>query len=115
MLILPAFPGVIAVLKTSTSYSRPSFVTRSGRRIELTPTGYKLLARLMRDAPRIVSRHALEEAVWGDEPPDSDALRSHLHVLRQAIDRPFGEPMLVTVPGFGYRLVDPRDGAAGAA
>lgn len=90
-------------------------VTRAGRRIELTPTGYKLLARLMRDAPRIVPRRALEDAVWGDEPPESDALRSHLHVLRQEIDKPFGEAMLVTVPSFGYRLVDPRGGDPGAA
>ncbi len=90
-------------------------VTRAGRRLELTPTGYRLLARLMRDAPRLVSRQALEDAVWGDEPPDSDALRSHLHVLRLAVDRPFGEPMLLTVPGFGYRLVDPHDEAAGGA
>ena len=83
---------------------------RAGRPIELTPTGYKLLARLMRDAPKLVARQALEYEVWGEEPPDSDALRTHLHSLRQAIDKPFGAPMLRTVQGFGYRIVDPVAG-----
>jgi DNA-binding response OmpR family regulator len=44
--------------------------------------------------------------IWGDDPPDSDALRTHIHALRQAIDRPFSKPMLRTLPGSGYRLVD---------
>ena len=82
-------------------------VTRSGRRIDLTPTGYKLLARLMQAAPKIVARETLEYAVWGDEPPESDALRTHIHALRQAIDKPFDTPMLRTVQGIGYRLAPP--------
>jgi len=80
---------------------------RSSQRIELTPIGYRLLAALMRTAPRVATRAALEHAVWGDDPPASDALRSHLHALRLALDKPFERPMLVTVQGVGYRLVDP--------
>ncbi len=82
-------------------------VTRSGRRIDLTPTGYKLLARLMQSAPGIVARATLEYAVWGDEPPESDALRTHIHALRQAIDKPFDRQILKTVQGIGYRLAAP--------
>ena len=80
--------------------------TRASRRIELTPTGYKLLAALMQAAPKIVSREALEDAVWGDERPDSDALRTHIHALRQALDKPFAQPLLKTLQGVGYRLVE---------
>lgn len=85
-------------------------VRRAGRRLELTPFGYKLLASLLRVAPRLVTREELEEELWKDEPPLSDALRSHIHALRQAIDKPFppSEAMLVTVPGIGYRLVCPN-------
>lgn len=79
-------------------------LTRAGQRIELTPTGYKLLARLMRAAPALVSREALAYEIWGDEPPDSDALRTHIHALRRAVDKPFATPLLITVPGLGYRL-----------
>jgi DNA-binding response OmpR family regulator len=82
-------------------------VTRGGRRVELTPTGYKLLRALIRVAPRVLSREALEREVWGDDPPDSESLRTHIHTLRQVLDKSFASPMLKTVQNVGYRLVDP--------
>ena len=44
--------------------------------------------------------------MWGDEPPDSDALRTHVYQLRQVLDRPFDAPLLETVHSVGYRLAD---------
>jgi DNA-binding response OmpR family regulator len=82
-------------------------VERQGREISLPPIPLKVLDVLMRESPRVVSRRELEFEIWGDSPPDSDALRAHLHVLRSAIDRPFARPLLHTVHGVGYRLVDP--------
>jgi len=79
--------------------------TREGRPVQLTRTGYTLLRCLLAAAPRIVTRETLEQAVWGEDRPDSDALRTHIHALRQAIDKPFVTPMLQTVAGVGYRLV----------
>lgn len=84
-------------------------VTRAGRKLTLTPTGYKLLEALIRRAPAIMPRDVLLREIWGDNPPDSDALRTHIHALRQALDRPFVTPMLRTLPGSGYRLVDSED------
>ena len=81
--------------------------TRGGRPLRLTPTGYKLLAALLRTAPNLMRRDDLEREVWGDEVPDSDVLRSHIYALRAALDKPFAAPMLKTLPGIGYRLVDP--------
>lgn len=81
---------------------------RAGQRLQLTPTGYKLLAAMMHAAPQVLSREALERTVWGDSPPDSDALRTHIHALRAALDKPFATAMLKTIPGIGYRLVDPN-------
>ena len=78
---------------------------RAGVAISLTKTGYILLTCLMREAPRLVSRDKLEHAVWGDDRPDSDALRTHIHALRQALDKPFPFAMLRTVPGIGFHLV----------
>ena len=78
---------------------------RAGRPLALTKTGYVLLRCLMKDAPRLVPREKLEQEVWGDDRPDSDALRTHLHALRQALDKPFSFSMLRTVPGIGYKLV----------
>lgn len=84
-------------------------VTRAGQPLELTPTGYKILAALMRAAPTLMTRQAIEREVWGDSPPDSDALRTHIHTLRQVLDKPFSQPMLLTLPGTGYRLVVPGE------
>jgi DNA-binding response OmpR family regulator len=89
-------------------------VMRAKRRIDLTPTGYKVLAKLMQAAPKLVSRESLEYEIWGDEPPDSDALRTHIHALRHALDKTFPVPMLKTLQGVGYRLVDPTLGNSDA-
>ncbi len=86
--------------------------TRAGKPLALTRTGYVLLRCLMREAPRLVSRDTLEHEVWGEDRPDSDALRTHLHALRQALDKPFPFAMLRTVPGIGYKLLAPEDEAA---
>lgn len=79
-------------------------LTRAGRPLELPPIPMRLLETLMRRSPSLVTRAELERAAWGDQPPDSDALRTHLHLLRQTIDKPFARPLLHTVRGFGYRL-----------
>jgi DNA-binding response OmpR family regulator len=78
---------------------------RAGRPLALTKTGYRILACLMRESPKVVLRQTLESEIWGDNPPESDALRTHIHALRQAIDKPPESPMLKTVQGIGYRLV----------
>jgi DNA-binding response OmpR family regulator len=79
--------------------------------IKLTRTGLRMLELLMRRAPEVVSRQEMERAIWGDEPPDSDAaLRVHVHGLRVALDRPFAVKLLQTVPGIGYRLAPDGEG-----
>jgi DNA-binding response OmpR family regulator len=85
--------------------------TRAGVPLALTKTGYILLRCLMRGSPGLVTREKLEHAVWGDNRPDSDALRTHLHALRQALDKPFAFPMLRTVSGVGYKLTATDEGA----
>lgn len=82
-------------------------VTRGGQRFHLGPIGLKLLEILMQKSPAVVRRETLEAALWGDEPPDSDSLRSHIHSLRQQIDKPFPTSLLHTVHGVGYRLAAP--------
>ncbi len=81
--------------------------TRAGQPLRLNPIGHKLLAILMQKSPAVVRREQLEEALWGDDVPDSDSLRSHIHQLRQVLDKPFGTPLLHTVHGVGFRLAEP--------
>jgi len=81
-------------------------VTRDGFEITVSPIGLKILQLLMRRSPRVVPRRDIEREIWGDLPPDSDALRSHMYTLRKVIDKPFGAPLIRTVHGAGFRLTD---------
>lgn len=86
--------------------------TRAGNSLKLHMASMRLLEVLMRASPNVVSRQELEYVLWGDAPPDSNPLRSHLHELRKALDKPFAFAMLRTVHGVGYRLIasDKDDG-----
>lgn len=84
-------------------------VYREDKPIKLTPTGFKILHILMQSSPNVVSKAELEERVWGNDIPNSDALRTHMHSVRTQIDKPFKTPMIHTVPGVGYQLRNPED------
>lgn len=99
--------GSAEVLKVAdlTFDVRTLIVRRAGQRVDLTPAGLKLLDKLMRVSPGVLSRQDAERAIWGEDPPDSDAaLRGHIHALRQALDQGFEPRLLHTVHGVGYRL-----------
>ena len=81
-------------------------IMRGERAIELPPIALKLLETLMRHSPRVLNRSDLEHAIWGDTPPDSDALRAHMHLLRGAIDGEGEAPLIRTVRGVGYQLAE---------
>jgi DNA-binding response OmpR family regulator len=84
-------------------------VERGGRRIDLGPIPLRILEMLMRRSPAVVRREELEHAVWGNDPPDSDALRAHMHALRSAVDRDSSVPLVHTLRGIGYQLAAPDD------
>ncbi|MGB5707350.1 MAG: response regulator transcription factor [Arenicellales bacterium] len=87
--------------------SRTRKVSRAGQDIILSPTGFRILRILLRESPAVVSRDALENELWGDEVPDSDALRSHIYILRKAIDRPFEDEhgaLIKTIKGVGLKI-----------
>lgn len=79
-------------------------VSRGNKVIELPPVPLKLLEFLMRQSPRVVPREEIERAIWGDSPPDSDALRAHLYILRNAVDKNSDQPLLKTLRGIGYQI-----------
>ena len=79
-------------------------VARNGQVVHLSPSGWKLLELLLRAAPNAVSKNRLELALWGDETPDSNALKVHLFNLRKSIDTPFSRPLIHTVVGHGFAL-----------
>jgi DNA-binding response OmpR family regulator len=80
---------------------------RAGQPIELNRACLKILKILMQASPNLVSRKDLEFAIWGDMPPDSDVLRSHIYLIRRKIDKPFASELIHTIHGMGYKLAVP--------
>lgn len=84
--------------------TRTDEVRRAETEIKLSRIQLKILKLLMRQAPSIVSRQEVIESIWGDETPSSDALRSHIYGLRNALDKGFETSRLETIHGQGYRI-----------
>ncbi|WP_348675536.1 response regulator transcription factor [uncultured Abyssibacter sp.] len=77
---------------------------RGATPIHLKPAAFRLLAHLMANTHRVVPRAELESLLWGDSPPDSDLLRTHIHAIRKEVDTAGREPLVHTSRGVGYRV-----------
>ncbi len=78
-------------------------VTCDDQSMHLPPMAFTLLSRLMKSAPNVVSRLELQNELYGDTPPNSDALRTYIHILRAHLEK-MNKPILKTVPRVGFRL-----------
>jgi DNA-binding response OmpR family regulator len=80
-------------------------VVRNGRRIRLHELQLRILKTLAARSPLTVERGVLERELWGDNVPDSDALRTHIYRLRNALTIPGERELIETVHGKGWRFV----------
>lgn len=72
----------------------------------LTPTEYKVLHHLVRNAGRTASRESLEHLLWAEgQVPVGDHLKVFICRLRAKIETPNGRRLIVTERGRGYRFV----------
>jgi len=85
-------------------------VERAGRPVKLPRKCLQMLHMLMAAPGRVLRRADLEAELWGNALPDSDTLRSHMHILRRALVAPGESDPIETVHGIGYRLA-PGDAA----
>jgi two-component system OmpR family response regulator len=82
-------------------------VTRSGAVVALSPTEYRLLRLLLRNAGRVLTRGQILDHVWDyDFDGESTVVETFISSLRKKIDV-WGPPMIHTVRGVGYRLSAP--------
>lgn len=79
-------------------------VSRDGKVLNLHAMGVRIVTALAEAYPQVVSRSELTQKIWGDEPTESDAMRSHIYQLRSVLDKPFDYPVLKTVHGVGFTL-----------
>jgi len=83
-------------------------VTQDGRPVHLTPNEFKLLAVLARHAGQTLSREQLLDELHGAALGGIDrSVDSHIKNLRRKLERdPERPPLIETVYGVGYRLVE---------
>ena len=83
-------------------------VTRSGRRLRLGPTEFRLLRYLMEHPGRVFSRDQLIDAVWGhDVYVDTRTVDVHIRRLRKALNDGGQADVIRTVRSAGYGLEAP--------
>jgi two-component system, OmpR family, response regulator len=80
-------------------------VERAGRPIALQPREFRLLAYLLSNEGRVVTRTMLLESVWDYRfDPQTNVIDVHISRLRSKIDKDAAVPLIHTVRGVGYTL-----------
>ncbi len=78
-----------------------------GEKIHLTPTEYKIVVLLSRQAGRVLTYDALVRAVWGPYTNENPVLRVNMANIRRKIENNPGEPRyILTEVGVGYRMAE---------
>lgn len=82
-------------------------VTLDDKPVHLTPTEYRLLVLLARNAGKVLTHRQLLTDVWGPRSThQTQYLRVHMAALRRKIEVDPARPRwLTTEPGVGYRLL----------
>lgn len=89
-------------------------ITREGVTIALRRKEFAVLECLMEHAGSVVTRSTLTRHAWhGPDEPWTNTIDVHVKYLRDKLDRPFGQPLIQTVHGLGYRLALPQPAIAG--
>ncbi|TDC40493.1 response regulator transcription factor [Actinomadura sp. KC345] len=78
-------------------------VRRGGVVVDLSPTEFRLLAYLMRNAGMVLSRSQLLAGVWGWDHGNPQVVETYVSYLRRKLD-PLGTPLIHTQRGVGYAL-----------
>lgn len=78
-------------------------VTRAGRRLDLTPTEFDLLAVFLGDPERLLTKQHLKHAVWGRD-HGTNNLDVYIGYLRRKTEADGRSRLLHTVRGMGFIL-----------
>ena len=80
-------------------------VSRAGQVLDLTPTEFRLLECLLRNAGKVVTHTMLLEQVWHFHfDPRTSVVETHMSRLRTKLDRGYEDELIETVRGVGYRV-----------
>ncbi len=74
--------------------------------VKLTSLEFRLLAYLIQNTGRVISKQELFEKVWEDKFTGDGTLNVHIRKIREAIEKEPGNPQyILTVWGDGYRFL----------
>lgn len=80
-------------------------VRQAGETVRLSTTEFELLAYLLRNRGRVLSRDQILRAVWGYEyDPGTNVVDVYVGYLRRKLKHGSGKSPIVTVRSVGYRL-----------
>jgi len=78
----------------------------NGEELKLTPTEYKLLCLLAKDAGKVLTHTYLTNKIWGSAwESDVASLRVHMATLRKKLEKDQGIQYFQTHIGIGYRML----------
>ena len=78
----------------------------NGEELKLTPTEYKLLCLLAKDAGKVLTHTYLTDKIWGSSwESDMASLRVHMATLRKKIEKDSDTQYIQTHIGIGYRIL----------
>ena len=83
-------------------------VRRGGTQVELSPTEFRLLAYLMRNQGRMLTRQQLLRTCGAGRSPASQVVETYVSYLRRKLDA-LGPPLIHTKRGVGYSLRPPPE------
>ena len=79
-------------------------VQRNGVVVHLSPDEWRLILLLARKSPSIVNKIDLEDAIWPQGAPSTDAFKMLVYRLRKNIETNEDSPLLHTIRGVGLAL-----------
>jgi len=77
---------------------------RHDKEVILNKTSFAILLMLAKAYPNPVSKSRIIHEIWGDTPPETNSLKSHVYNVRAVIDKPFSKNIVKTIVSVGYKL-----------
>ena len=79
-------------------------VTKGDTPLRLSANAMKVLAVLMKKSPSVVTHEELSREVWNNRIPSPETIRSHVYMVRNAVDGKSDKPLIKTIQGIGWAL-----------
>ena len=85
-------------------------ITVDGSDVQLTPTEYKIVVLLSRNAGKVLTHDYILRLLWGPNAYENQTLRVNVANIRRKIEKNPADPLyIVTEVGVGYRMADYSD------